>query len=138
MLSARKNQTVCVDKQLDSLLLGGGGSLLLGLLLESGLGLDSSVEGEGGVGDVTDSLDFASAGHVPDEASGDRSIYLELFHDDGAGEAENLRHLLADFVESLLLQEHIVVELILDLGLGPGLLLCLGSLSLLRLGALGG
>ena len=71
MLSARKNQTVCVDKQLDSLLLSGGGGLFLGLLLESGLGLDTSVEREGGVSDVSDGLDLTSASNVLENGSSD-------------------------------------------------------------------
>ena len=62
------------------------------------------------------------------ETSGDRSINLELFHDDGASNAENLGHLRGDLVEALLIKEDVVVELVLNLGLGPGLLLCLGSL----------
>ena len=132
MLWARKIPAVCASKQLDSLLLlGGGGSLLLSLLLKGRLGLGASVERESGRGSVSDGHDFTGASHVPDDGSSDGSIYLELFHDDRAGEAENLWHLLADLVESLLLEEHFVVELVLDLGLGPGLLLSLGSLSLL-------
>ena len=73
-----------------------------------------------------------------DETSGDRSVNLELFHDDRARDAENLGHLCADFVEALLVEEDIIVELVLNLGLGPGLLLGLGSLALVGLGALGG
>jgi len=45
---------------------------------------------------------------------------------------------LADLVEALLVQEDIVVELVLDLGFGPGLLLGLGSLGFGGLRALGG
>jgi len=75
---------------------------------------------------------------MSEKTSGDRSINLELFHDDGASEAKNLWHLRADLVEALLVQEDIVVELVLDLSLGPGLLLCLGTLALVSLSALGG
>ena len=45
---------------------------------------------------------------------------------------------MTDFGESLLVQEDVGVELVLDLGLGPGLLLSLGSLALGGLSALGG
>ena len=75
---------------------------------------------------------------MSEKTSGDRSINLELFHDDGASEAKNLWHLRADLVEALLVQEDIVVELVLDLSLGPGLLLCLGTLAFVSLSALGG
>ena len=44
---------------------------------------------------------------------------------------------MADLVKSLLVEEDILVELVLNLGLGPGLLLGLGSLGLLGLRALG-
>ena len=72
------------------------------------------------------------------EGSGNGSINLELFHDGGASDAEDLGHLGADLLESLLVQEDIRVELVLDLGFGPGLLLCLGTLALVGLGALRG
>ena len=73
-----------------------------------------------------------------DETSGDGSINLKLFHDDRAGDAENLGHLGADLVKTLLIEEDIVVELVLNLGLGPGLLLCLGTLGFVSLSALRG
>ena len=72
------------------------------------------------------------------EASRDSTINLELFHDRGAGEAENLGHLGADLVEALLVEEDFVVHDVLDLGLGPGLLLGLGTLGFLGLRALCG
>ena len=75
---------------------------------------------------------------MAEESSADRSINLELFHDDGAGETKNLGHFRADLVEALLVEEHLLVELVLDLGLGPGLLLGLGALGFLGLRALGG
>ena len=75
---------------------------------------------------------------MPDKASCNGTINLELFHDDGAGNAENLWQLLADLVESLLVEEDILIELVLYLGLGPGLLLCLSSLGFVSLSALGG
>ena len=104
------------------------GGLLFGSLLLGGLGKLTPVEREVGAGDVADWEDITGASQVSEDGPGDRSINLELFHDDGASEAENLGHLRADLVESLLVEEHIVVELVLDLGLGPGLLLSLGSL----------
>ena len=73
---------------------------------------------------------------MSDDSPGYRSINLELFHDDRAGEAENLWHFRADLLKSLLVQEDIVVQLVLDLGLGPGLLLGLGALGLGGLGTL--
>ena len=124
--------------RLDSLLLGGSGGLFLSLLLEGRLGVLTRVEREVGASDVADWLNFSRAGHVSEETSGDRSINLELFHDDGASNAENLGHLRADLVEALLIKEDVVVELVLNLGLGPGLLLCLGSLGLVGLSALRG
>ena len=75
---------------------------------------------------------------MTNQCSGDRSINLELFHDDGARDAENLGQFTADLVEALLVQEDIVVELVLDLGLGPGLLLCLGTLGFVSLSTLRG
>jgi hypothetical protein len=74
---------------------------------------------------------------MTNESSGDRSINLELFHDDGARDAENLWHFRADLIEALLVQEDVAVELVLNLGLGPGLLLCFGTLGLVSLSALG-
>ena len=124
--------------RLDSLLLGGSGGLFLSLLLEGRLGVLTRVEREVGAIDFADCLNFSGAGHVSEETSGDRSINLELFHDDGASEAKNLWHLRADLVEALLVQEDIVVELVLDLSLGPGLLLCLGTLAFVSLSALSG
>ena len=69
------------------------------------------------------------------EASGDGTINLELFHDGGASDAKNLGHLRADLLKTLLVQEDFVVHLVLDLGLGPGLLLGLGTLALVGLSA---
>ena len=45
---------------------------------------------------------------------------------------------MADLVEALLVKEDIVVELVLYLGFGPGLLLGLGTLGFVGLRALGG
>ena len=125
------------DRTARSLLLGSGGGLLLGLLLKSRLGFASGVEREIATGNITDRSDISGAGKVSQETPGDRSINLELFHDSGARDHQNLWHLRADLVESILVEEHLVVKLVLNLGLGPGLLLSLGSLGLVRLGALG-
>ena len=120
------------------LILGSSCGLILSLLLESRLGELALVEGETGVGNVTDGDDISGTGEVSEKGSSDGAVNLELFHDDGSGEAENLGHLLTDFGESLLIEENIGVELVLYLGLGPGLLLSLGSLSFSGLSALGG
>ena len=125
-------------QRLDSLLLGGGGGLLLGLLLESALGETSRVQREIAAINISNWLDFSLTDEVSQESSGDGTINLELFHDGGASDAENLGHLGADLLKSLLVEEDFVVELVLNLGLGPGLLLGLGSLSLVGLGALRG
>ena len=121
-----------VCRPLDSLLsllgLLSFGSLFCGSLLLGGHGKFTPVEREIRAGDVADWENITGASQVSHESPGNRSINLELFHDDGASEAENLGHLRADLVESLLVEEHIVVKLVLDLGLGPGLLLSRGSL----------
>ena len=72
-----------------------------------------------------------------EQSSSDSSVNLELFHDDAAGKAENLGDLLADLVKALLVKEDILVQLVLYLCLGPGLLLGLDSLGLTGLSALG-
>ena len=123
---------------LDSLLLGGGGGLLLSLLLESALGEATRVQREIAASNISNWLDFSLSNEVSHESSGDGTINLELFHDGGASDAENLGHLGADLLKSLLVEEDVLVELVLDLGLGPGLLLGLCSLSLVGLGALRG
>ena len=112
--------------------------LLLKSLLFGRLGKFTGVEGEIAAGNITNGLDVTSAGEMSDETSGDSSINLELFHDDGSCNAENLGKLGADLVKTLLIEEDIVVELVLDLGLGPGLLLCLGSLGFVSLSAFRG
>ena len=72
-----------------------------------------------------------------EESSGDSAINLELLHDDGARQAENLGDLSADLVKALLVQEDVLVELVLYLCLGPGLLLGLDSLGFTGLSAFG-
>ena len=112
-----------------SLLLGFSGSSLFGSLLESRLGLDSTEDLEVGVA-VADGANGAALEAVPDEGASDRSVDLELFAERGAGDAENLCHFLRNLFVALLLEEDIVVELVLDLDLGPGLLLRLAALLL--------
>ena len=119
------------------LLLVGSSFLFLSLLLKSRFGLDAGVEREVVASNITNGLDLSSLSKVPEESPGDRSINLELFHDGRASEAQNLGHFGADLVEALLVEEDLIVELVLDLGLGPGLLLGLGALRLLGLSALG-
>ena len=53
-----------------SLLLGGSGGFLLGLLLEGRLGESASEEREAGAGNVADGLDLPGASQVRDEPSG--------------------------------------------------------------------
>ena len=77
---------------------------------------------------VSNASDFSSGGQFFDEGSCYGSVDLELFTQDGASDHEDLGNLSANLFKSLLIQEHVVVELVLDLGLSPGLLLGLGSL----------
>ena len=87
---------------------------------------------------VSDTLDIFSFSKLFDESSGNGSVNLELFTNDGASDAKDLWNLLSDLLESLLIKEDIIVELVLNLSLSPSLLLGLGSLGLLGLGALSG
>ena len=127
-------------RSLDSLLLvlGLSGSLVLSLLLKGWFGKLTGVEGEIAASDISDWLNISGTSEVSEETSSDGTIDLELFHDNGAGKAQNLWHLLADLVKSLLVQENVLVELVLNLSLGPGLLLGLGSFGLVGLSALWG
>ena len=110
-----------------SLLLGISGSGLFGGLLEGRLGLDSTEDLEVRVA-VADSSNGAALEAVPDEGASDGSVHLELFAERGAGDAENLCHFLRNLFVALLVEEDVVVELVLDLDLGPGLLLRLAAL----------
>ena len=86
---------------------------------------------------VSNTHNFASVGKLVDESSGNGSVNLELFTKDATGDAEDLWHFLSNLFESLLIQENIVIELILNLSLSPRLLLGLGSLGFLGLGTRG-
>lgn len=83
---------------------------------------------------VADALDGAFLGEVLDETAGNGTVDLELLHKRGAGDAEDLGDLLADLGKALLVKEDLVVELVLDLDLGPGLLLGLSTLGSLANG----
>ena len=78
------NPAVCANGQLDSLLLllGEGGGLILCFLLEGRLGKFATVEREVGGVNISYLLDLTGLAQVLEEGSGDRSIYLELFHND--------------------------------------------------------
>ena len=109
------------------LLLGISGSSLLGGLLEGRLGLNSREDLEVRVA-FADSSNGTALEAVPDEGASDRSVDLELFAERGAGDAENLCHFLRNLFVALLVEEDVVVELVLDLDLGPGLLFRLAAL----------
>jgi hypothetical protein len=109
------------------LLLCGSSSGVLGSLLKSGLGLDSGEELEVRVA-IANGLDDASLHTVTDQCACDRAVYLELFAEVGAGDAQDLCHLLGHLFVALLIEEDVVVELVLDLDLGPALLLGLAAL----------
>lgn len=115
-------------------LLGDGGSGFLGSLLESGLGLDSGEDLEVRVS-LTDGLDGALLESVLDQGARDRAVDLEFLAERCTGDAEDLCHFLRNLFVALLVEEHVVVELVLDLDLGPALLLSLAAL-LLRLSSL--
>ena len=115
------------QRSLLSLLGLGTGSLLSGFL-GGGLGLSSLVEVERGVL-VSDGLDEVLLAQVLDESTGDGSSNLELFAKDCSGDAEDLGDLLDHSLVLLLVEEHSIVELLLDLDLGPGLLLGLCALG---------
>jgi len=82
---------------------------------------------------ITDLLDFASFSHVLDEGTSNGAGNLELFAKNGSGDAKDLGDLLVHSLVLLIIEEDSVIKLLLDLGLGPGLLLCLGTLRVLRL-----
>ena len=76
---------------------------------------------------LADWLDQALLVQFLDKGTSNRSSNLELFAKNGSGDAKNLWHLLDHSLELLLVEENSVVKLFLNLNLGPGLLLCLGS-----------
>ena len=101
-----------------SLLLGGGGSSLLGGLLEGGLSLNTSVEVEAGarVTNATNGLLLLAS---LDHSAGDRTVNLVLLAEGAAGDAEDLGDLRLNLGPALLIQKDVVVELILYLDLSP-------------------
>ena len=129
------------NKKGQSLLrLGSDEGGLFGSLLESRLSLGAGVEIELSGGAV-DSSDGALLGELLDEGASDGSVHLELLHDDAASDNEDLGDLGGDLSESLLVEEDVVVKLVLNLYLGPGLFLGLTAFSgagrlLLSLGVL--
>jgi hypothetical protein len=82
---------------------------------------------------ITDLNDFATLSHVLDEGTSNGAGNLELFAKNGSGDAENLGDLLVHSLVLLIIEIDSVVKLLLDLGLGPGLLLCLGTFGVLLL-----
>lgn len=114
---------------------------LFGGFLQSALGLSASVEIVFGRV-LTDHPDGALLRELFNESSSDGAVHLELLHKAGAGNDQNLGDFLATFLEALLIKENIVVKLVFNLNLGPGLLLSFTALLagsfLLGLRALGG
>ena len=100
------------------------------LLLLGELGLLSRVDRESGVV-VTDLSDKTLAVEIFDDLSGDCAVHLELVGKLRHGDREELGCILDDSLVSLLVEEDGVVELFLDLDLGPRLLLSLSSTGLL-------
>jgi len=78
----------------------------------------------------TDWFDGTALDTVPDEGAGDGSVNLELFAEGCTGNAENLCHFLRNLFVALLVKEHVVVKLVLNLDLGPALFLGLAALLL--------
>ena len=116
---------ICFDKSL-CFVLGSKSSSFIGSLLKSGLGLASLIEIEGGVL-LSNWLDQLLSGKILDQSSRDGTSNLELFTENGSGNAEDLWDLLEHSLVLLLIQEYGVVKLLLYLGLGPGLLLGFSS-----------
>ena len=104
-------------QQRSSLLLSGGCSFL-GSSLGSGLGESTLVEVKLGVliSDWSDQVLFAK---VLDKSTSDGATNLELLAKDGSGDAEDLGDFLEHSLVLLVLEEHEVVSLLLNLDLGP-------------------
>lgn len=79
---------------------------------------------------LTDSLDGALLEAVLDQSAGDGAVDLELLAKRRTGDAENLCHFLRNLFVALLVKEHVVVKLVLNLDLGPALFLGLAALLL--------
>ena len=82
---------------------------------------------------ITDLNNFSTVSHVLDEGTSNGARNLELLAKNGSGDAEDLGDLLKHTLVLLLVEEDSVVKLFLNLGLGPGLLLSLGTLGVLLL-----
>ena len=91
-------------------------------LFSGTLGLSSSHKVELGVLG-TDGFELSLLVEISDEGSGNGSVDLELLAQDSAGDAKDLWDFVAEFLVSTFVKEDFVVKLILDLHLGPGLLL---------------
>jgi len=98
------------------------GSSIISSLLKSGLGLDTLIEIEAGVL-LSDWFDQLLSGKILDQSSSDGTTDLEFLTENGSGDAKNLWDLLDHSLVLLLIQEYGIVKLLLNLGLGPGLLL---------------
>merc|ERR1711939_390186 len=96
----------------------GLGCLFVGFSLGSGLGTDALEQIEGSVLG-SDWLDELLLVQVLDEGSGDGSTNLELLANDSSGDAENLWQLLEHSLVLLVVEEHGVVKLLLNLHFGP-------------------
>ena len=109
-----------------SLLLFGFSSSFLSGLLSGGLGVDTTHERELGVLRA-DCLKLALFVKVTDEGTGNRAVDLELLAENSTSDAKNLWDFIAEFFVPSLVEEDIIIELILDLDLGPGLLFGFGT-----------
>ena len=76
---------------------------------------------------LTDWFDQALFVHILNKGTCDGSTNLKLLAKNGSGDAKDLWHLLNHSLVLLLVEEYGIVKLFLNLNLGPGLLLCLGS-----------
>jgi hypothetical protein len=88
--------------------------------------LDAGEDLEVGIA-ITDGLDVTTLDTVSDECARYGSVDLELFAEVGSGDAEDLCHFLRNLFVAFLVEENVVVELVLDLDLGPTLLFSLAA-----------
>ena len=56
---------------------------------------------------------------VVDQETGNGSVNLELLAEDGSGDAQDFGDFVGELLVSLLIEEDFIVELVLDLDLGP-------------------
>ena len=128
---------ICLDSFQPSLLLFAGFLIvLIGSSFSGCLGKGSLIEVERGVL-LTNWLDEILLVQIFDECPGDRSANLELLAKDGSSDAEDLWNFLEHSLVLLLIQEHGVVKLLLNLDLSPGLLLSRFTLIFTRLSIFG-